>query len=145
MFQATARAAAGSLAPAHGSGGSGGGGGVTAPVGTVPLDQEDGGEEGARTAAASAAAGPELTGYVKSVRDDLTAFVSSDRESAAAAEAAGGGGGAIGQTLGILGRLGEDLGRMVRLRGRVEHQVKMGLIGWVSVGEGWMIEATHHL
>lgn len=96
--------------------------------------------------------GPRLTGYVRSVRDDLTAFVSSAGEKAAAAgpsclSASGEGAsrsgevfqgtaaeegqsarelGAIGRTLSVLARLGEDLGRMVRLRGRVEHQVR----GW---------------
>lgn len=102
-----------------------------------------------------------MTGYVRTVRDDLTAFVYSKDEAvanaaanaSAAAAVAGarrpsntvsatnkgvaesdkdfsegkeeteGEGGAIGQTLAILARLGEDLDRMVRLKGRVEHQV----------------------
>lgn len=71
----------------------------------------------------AAVTGQDMTGYVKSVRDDLTAFVSSEREAAACAE-----GGAVGRTLAILARLGKDLGRMVRLRGRVEHQVRFPLV-----------------
>lgn len=100
-----------------------------------------------------------MTGYVRSVRDDLTAFVTREREEAIAAvpahlhvgedsAAAGGKGiggngdrgegtatmgvGAIGRTLAVLGRLGEDLGRMIRLRGRVEHQVRLS--SWLSAG-----------
>lgn len=93
---------------------------------------------------------------MRSVRDDLTAFVSSDREAAAgggiaapdgrgvnvrgsdACEEEGGAGGcegereagdsAIARTLEVLARLGEDLGRMVRLKGRVEHQVMIFLV-----------------
>lgn len=102
-------------------------------------------------------------GYVRSVRDDLTAFVSSEREAAAgggiaapdgrgvsdrgsdACEVEGGAGGgegerevgesAIARTLEVLAGLGEDLGRMVRLKGRVEHQVIM-LFACFLVGAG---------
>ncbi|CAN0245396.1 unnamed protein product, partial [Scytosiphon promiscuus] len=70
---------------------------------------EDEGQEGEGGLEATAGAAAEVTGYVKSVRDDLTAF---DAEV-----------GAVGRTLAILARLGEDLGRMVRLKGRVEHQL----------------------
>lgn len=95
-----------------------------------------------------------VTGYMTSVRDDWTSFVSLEEEMAVAETAAaqvsgtsaegrdvGGcdgagigsgaatlrcGRGAIGRTLGVLARLGEDLDQMVRLRGHVEHQVKCG-------------------
>lgn len=161
LIQATARASSGSLAPAHGSGPaqhrsgdssseipSGGDGGVDNEGGATGQGQvEEGGVEC-------------LTGYVRSVRDDLTAFVSSEGEAAAAAAGAtagllpstrrredlaagsagvqhGSGGegekGAIGRTLAILARLGEDLGRMVRLRGRVEHQVQIMILPYCSM------------
>lgn len=81
---------------------------------------DDEGQEGGQHASTAAPA-PQLTGYVGSVRDDLTAFVSAEREAAACAE---NGAGAVSRTLAILARLGEDLGRMVRLKGRVEHQVR---------------------
>ncbi|CAM9575404.1 unnamed protein product [Ectocarpus sp. 13 AM-2016] len=119
---ATARAASGVLAPAHGGGG--GGGGASSINGGCGHETGALNEDGLKGEHAPAAA-PGLTGYVKSVRDDLTAFVSSEREAGAAAGGAQGGAetGAVGRTLAILARLGEDLGRMVRLRGRVEHQL----------------------
>ncbi|CAB1105647.1 unnamed protein product [Ectocarpus sp. CCAP 1310/34] len=118
---AIARAASGVLAPAHGSSGGGarsinGGCGHETSEGDGALN-----EEGLKDEHAPAAA-PGLTGYVKSVRDDLTAFVSSEREAGRGARGAAETG-AVGRTLAILARLGEDLGRMVRLRGRVEHQL----------------------
>lgn len=122
--EALARASAGSLTPAHG----GAVGGGTESEGNDSADGEQG-----------------VTGYVKSVRDDLTAFVSVEGESAAGGSGTSGpveegqhevladggkgegvnpaGTGAIGQTLGLLAGLGEDIERMVRLKGRVEHQV----------------------
>ncbi|CAM9808552.1 unnamed protein product [Ectocarpus sp. 6 AP-2014] len=124
---ATARAASGVLAPAHG-GSDGGGGGGTSSIngGGHETGEGDGAlNEGDLKGEHPPAAAPGLTGYVKSVRDDLTVFVSSEREAGAAAGGAQGGAetGAVGRTLAILARLGEDLGRMVRLRGRVEHQL----------------------
>lgn len=116
--QATARAASGVLAPAHGGGG--GDGPTSINDGCGPTQDGALNEEGLKGEDVPVAA-PGLTGYVKSVRDDLTAFVSSEREAGGAHGAAGTG--AVGRTLAILARLGEDLGRMVRLRGRVEHQV----------------------
>lgn len=65
----------------------------------------------------------ELTGYVGSVRDDLTAFVSTEGERGTEG-VEDGDIGPIGRTLGVLAELGEDLRRMIRLRGRVEHQVR---------------------
>ncbi|CAM9836152.1 unnamed protein product [Ectocarpus sp. 12 AP-2014] len=125
---ATARAASGVLAPAHGGVGGGGGGGASSINGGCGHETGEGdgalNEVGLKGEHAPAAA-QGLTGYVKSVRDDLTAFVSSEREAGAAAGGAQGGAetGAVGRTLAILAMLGEDLGRMVRLRGRVEHQL----------------------
>ncbi|CBN74339.1 expressed unknown protein [Ectocarpus siliculosus] len=125
LDKATARAASGVLAPAHG-GSDGGGGTSSINGGGHEIGEGDGAlnEEGLKGEHPPAAA-PGLTGYVKSVRDDLTVFVSSEREAGAAAGGAQGGAetGAVGRTLAILARLGEDLGRMVRLRGRVEHQL----------------------
>lgn len=83
-----------------------------------PNDNE--GQAVGQHASAAAPPLPEVTGYVGSVRDDLTAFVSAEREAGACAEK---GAGAVSRTLSILARLGKDLGRMVRLEGRVEHQV----------------------
>lgn len=128
FVQATARAASGSLTPAHGGSGSNGGGDETGPGNNAgdraANDESHEGERapvaGTTAAAAATTVGQGLTGYVESVRDDLTAFVSSEREAVACA----GGGGAVGRTLDILARLGKDLGRMVRLRGGVEHQVR---------------------
>lgn len=89
--------------------------------GRNPDNENREGGQGASTAAPPPPP-PPVTGYVGSVRDDLTAFVSAEREAAACAE--GGEAGAVSRTLAILARLGEDLGRMARLKGRVEHQVR---------------------
>lgn len=75
--------------------------------------------------------GQHLTGYVRSVRDDLTAFISAGGEKPTAPEMArekqegGVAVGAIARVLDVLARLGEDIGRMVRLEGRVEHQASL--------------------
>lgn len=130
-FQATARAASGSLAPAHGGGATSASSDAMAPSADTngdrrgPNDDAEG-QAGGQNAPIAAPSPPQLTGYVGSVRDDLTAFVSAEREAAACAE---GGAGAVGRTLAILARLGEDLGRMVRLKGRVEHQVRPPVAG----------------
>ncbi|CAM9781379.1 unnamed protein product, partial [Ectocarpus fasciculatus] len=123
---ATARAASGVLAPAHGGGGGGGASGINGGCGHGTREGDGAfNEEGLKGEGVPAAAAPGVTGYVKSVRDDLTAFVSSEREAGAAPGGADAAAetGAVGRTLAILARLGEDLGRMVRLRGRVEHQL----------------------
>lgn len=118
-FQATARAASGSLTPAHGGGAGRASSAAVAASGDT--DGRRGPNDGGHVDEKRSSRTPQITGYVGSVRDDLTAFVSAEREAAASDE---GGAGAVGRTLAILSRLGEDLGRMVRLKGRVEHQVR---------------------
>ncbi|CAM9149897.1 unnamed protein product, partial [Hapterophycus canaliculatus] len=125
--EAIAREASGCLAPAHGGDGGGGGGSDTSKADRrVPVQDGQGCEDSAEVAVEAS----RLTGYVKSVRDDLTAFVSPERETTAAAAAAATSVttedaevGAVSRTLAILARLGKYLGRMVRLKGRVEHQL----------------------